>query len=471
MTTRRAFLAGSSAAIVAGIAPRMAWGRTETDVAIIGAGLAGLSAARICEAAGLSVTVIEGSDRIGGRLYTLDDMPGAPEAGGIQVGAGYVRLHAMARELGVDLSSNEGQGAGRRQTPGNLYWVGGERIAPEAWPKNSANLLSEKERGTEPAALLRRYASALPKLQQPQDWLTASRDLDISVRQSLSAAGASAEALRLIEANFNGNSLAEMSALHLARTFTIYRSQPGPISTITGGSQRLPEAMARSLSSAIRLKEPVQAIREEADGVSLRLSDQTMRARQVICTIPFSALRDVPVQGNFIDELRQMTLSLPYTRASFAYLTAKEPFWQDDPYPDTLWTDDPLIGRVFVLSDGSGGGPPMLKLWTNGTGADLFDRMPQETLETEIIKRIERARPSARGKLKVARLFSWQKVSGARGIYHHIGTGMAGYLATACKHQSSNLHFAGEHLAIANSGMEGAIESGERAAMRVLERT
>ena len=45
MTTRRAFLAGSSAAIFAGVAPRPAWGQTEVDVAIIGAGLAGLGGA------------------------------------------------------------------------------------------------------------------------------------------------------------------------------------------------------------------------------------------------------------------------------------------------------------------------------------------------------------------------------------------------------------------------------------------
>lgn len=61
------------------------------DVAVIGAGLAGLHAARACEAAGLKVVVIEAERRIGGRLHTLHDLPGAPEAGGIQVGAGYTR--------------------------------------------------------------------------------------------------------------------------------------------------------------------------------------------------------------------------------------------------------------------------------------------------------------------------------------------------------------------------------------------
>ncbi len=59
-STRRGFLGGGAAALIAGAAPRSAWGRTEADVAIIGAGLAGLAAARIVEAVGARVVVVEG---------------------------------------------------------------------------------------------------------------------------------------------------------------------------------------------------------------------------------------------------------------------------------------------------------------------------------------------------------------------------------------------------------------------------
>ena len=88
MLTRRSLLAGGSAAIVAGAAPRSAWGRTEADAIVIGAGLAGLYAAHRLEVAGLRTVIVEGEARVGGRLHTLDDVPGRPEAGGIQVGSG-----------------------------------------------------------------------------------------------------------------------------------------------------------------------------------------------------------------------------------------------------------------------------------------------------------------------------------------------------------------------------------------------
>lgn len=463
--TRRSFLGGSSAAILASAAPRMAWGRTEADVVIIGAGLAGLNAARICEAAGLSVVVIEASQRIGGRLHTLDDLPGAPEAGGIQVGAGYTRLHSIAGELGVGLTSDAGAGAGRTSTPGNLYSINGVFMPPDAWPTSPANLLQPGERDTEPAALLRHFARAFPRLHSVEDWLDAAPSTDISVEQALREAGASEEALRLIDANFNGNALASMSQLHLARTFAIYASQPGPVSTIAGGSQRLPEAMAAALHGEVRLGHTVQGIREEAGYVTLHLAQTTLTARHAICTIPFAALRNIPVETPLSAPTARMIAELPYTRASFAYLSASEPFWHDDPYPDTLWTDDPLLGRVFVL----GSEPPMLKLWTNGAGADLLDRMPPDAAKRMIISRIEAIRPAARGKLKVERLLSWQKNPHARGIYHHIGTGMARDLAAATRRAGTRLHFAGEHLARGSSGMEAALESGERAARAVLE--
>jgi len=100
----------------------------------------------------------------------------------------------------------------------------------------------------------------------------------------------------------------------------------------------------------------------------------------------------------------------------------------------------------------------------------LLDRMPREHTKAEIVRGIEITRPSANGKLKVERLFSWQRLAGARGIYHHIDTGMAGQLTAACLEEGTNLHFAGERLAIENSGMEGALESGERTVKRVLTR-
>ena len=466
--TRRGFLAGGgSAAILAGGAPRRAWGRTSHDVIIIGAGLAGLAAAKRLEDAGLTCMIIEGEGRVGGRLHTLRDLPGAPEAGGIQVGRGYKLLRGIAAELKVPIVEGGGAGAGAVESRNALFHINGQTVRGEDWAASPANRLSENERRVLPLALAMHHARALPTLASPEAWLDAPPALDVSYAAALRAHGASAEALRLIEANLNGNTLAGMSALSVARTIAIFRAGPGPTATIGGGSQALPQAMWKALDTAVLFDSRVVAILEEPDGVTVWDSKMKHRARHVLCTIPFAALRDVPVMGPLAPSIATLIPSLAYTRASFAYLSATTPFWKEDGGPETLWTDDPLIGRLFVLGDD----PPVLKLWTVGAGADLLDRMPPAAASAAIVAKIEAMRPAATGKIKVERFFSWQKQSGARGIYHHIGTGQAATLAAATRHQGSRLHFAGEHLAQASSGMEGALESGLRAAGVILART
>jgi monoamine oxidase len=316
-----------------------------------------------------------------------------------------------------------------------------------------------------PNALAFLAGSKMPRLESPEAWMRADPNLDISVEAALREAGLSAEARRLVEANFNGNTLASMSQLNLMRTAAIFRAGPGPVFTISGGSQRLPEAMAAQLKSPVRLGQIVSVIEENESGVRIVANGRSLYARHAICTIPFAALRSIRLSGNFGAEMATMIASLNYTRASFAFVEAREPFWKTDGLPETLWTDDPWLGRVFVVSEN----PSLLKVWTRGAGADLLDRAAPERARLEIIERIEKARPSAKGKLDRVHLFSWQKNPMARGIYHHIGTGQCAPLAAAAQAKGNRLHFAGEHLAQASSGMEGALESGERVARLIAE--
>jgi len=103
--SRREFLVRTAvAASLAAVPRRPAWAATDTaDVVVAGAGLAGLHAALTLEDAGLSVLVLEGRDRVGGKILTFANVPGLPEAGGQSIGSGYGRVVDAANRSGVVL--------------------------------------------------------------------------------------------------------------------------------------------------------------------------------------------------------------------------------------------------------------------------------------------------------------------------------------------------------------------------------
>ncbi len=410
--------------------------------------------------------MLEGSSRIGGRLHTLDDLPGRPEAGAVQVGSGYARLIAHAARLGVPLIG------GGDEPRDALYHINGQSGLGADWANAATNLLIGDERAVPPAVLGNYYARRLPALASPEAWRDPATiaALDRPYATVLRELGASDEAMRLINANLNGSSIQTLSALHVARAAAIFRSQPGVVRTISGGSQRLPEAMAAALRSDVRLGSRVIGIAEDRNGVTVSVENgRSVRARHAICTIPFSAMRDefwprVDVSPPLPPAVQDARINLSYTGGLFFYLSARTPFWREDGYPPTLWSDNPLIGRVFVLGDD----PPMLKVWIGGSNVYRAYIDDLDANAAYIIDAISAARPSARGQLNLVRRFSWQHQPFAYGIYHHIGHGQAAMLAAATAHPGRRLHFAGEHLAVAASGMEGAMESGERAAEMIL---
>ena len=127
-----------AAAVLAGCARRPA---TDSDVIVIGAGLSGLQAARLLESEGLSVTVLESRDRVGGRILSYRHIPGSPEAGGTSFGAGYARLMQVIQELGVGLVNLDAMVELFRV---RTLALNGEIIPMEEWPAHALNPLPEQ---------------------------------------------------------------------------------------------------------------------------------------------------------------------------------------------------------------------------------------------------------------------------------------------------------------------------------------
>lgn len=435
----------------------------DADVIVVGAGLAGLYAAGLLEAAGRTVLLIEAEQRVGGRLRALSDLPGRPEAGGIQVGSGYVRLRALAAQVATRLVP------GGDEPRGPAYAIGGWLGSGADWATSPANSLLPEDRRMPPAALAMRAANRLPQFAAVTDWMgPEARALDIAFGAALDRLGSSPQARQLIAANLNGNDLESLSAINMLRALAFYRGQEGPLSVLEGGGSAFAEKLAAGLAGTIRLGTPVAAIAGGRSDVAVTLANgEIVRAGQLLVTVPFTVLRRIPIEGAIAPALSQAIAALNYTRAGFAYLQADTPFWRDDGLPPHLWSDDPLVGRVFMLGDD----PPLLKAWIGARGLDRLTSASAGEAGAAVIAAIEHARPAARGRLRLLRWFNWTDEPYARGLYHHVGVGQAALLAAATAVHGERLHFAGEHLAQGATGMEGALESAERAVAAILAKS
>lgn len=459
--TRRDFVALGGLSLAAGCAPGT--GRTQdADVLILGAGLAGLHAARMLEADGFKVCVLEADTRIGGRMRTLDGVPGRPEAGGQQVGQSYARVRSTAIDVGLNVVP-PAPGGSRDKT-----MVFADKVFDaREWASLAENPFPDAfKRATPDSALFAAAAPQNPLIDQ-YAWREVGVEHDISAEAFLDAAGFSPQARALCNIALNGNDLRSYSMLNLWRSLTLFAidSSSGGSEEIEGGSQRLPEAMAASLSDgAVKTGHAVSGIEVTDQGVIVRADGRDYRAPFAICTLPFPVLRKIGLDHAIAaPDLSPIIDQMPYTQIQQVHLELEsEP---DDGLPLMMWTDTP-IERVFPVRNATGE-TVALTCWINGIGTrPAASDEDWKALAEQVLSERRGIKAKARA---VIRWDTEQALSG--GAYMHWAPGQIQPWAERVTQSMGRLHFAGEHTSFLHTGMEGAMESGERAAYAIIEAT
>ncbi|MEO1137735.1 MAG: FAD-dependent oxidoreductase, partial [Pseudomonadota bacterium] len=287
--TRRGVLSAAAAGTLAACAPAITQ-RKDADVIVIGAGLSGLFSAMWLAEQGYKVIVLEASNRIGGRLWTLDDVNGRPEAGGSQVGQTYARIRYAAEKLGVAINPSPPPPSRDR-----LIAIGDQRMLQSEWSTARANPFPDAFRAAPPDRALFAASARQNPFAWAGAWREATPDIDQSADAFLGTLGFDAPSRKLMNVALNANELDTYSMINVWRSLRLFAEDAalGPSGAIEGGSQRLPEAMAASLGDAVKPGFAVHSVEKNDAGVAVSSDQETLRSDYCILALPFPAIQNL----------------------------------------------------------------------------------------------------------------------------------------------------------------------------------
>ena len=466
-------------------------------VAIVGAGIAGLNAALTLQDAGLSCSIYEASDRVGGRMHsdaiTWEDGM-VSEWCGEFIDDDHETIHQLIKRFDLEIV--------------DLGWVRGDRTQSVMYFLNRYYGAEELARDFQALSpLLRQQVQEVGFPTTHAHYTETGFRLDhLSVYDWIDqyvAGGHNGPLGHLLEnacTGYFGLDTREQSSLNLlylfgSREFSSGSTTPRPLqgsSKIAGGNEQLPLAMARSLREGyIHLRHQLMALELNRDD-SLTLTFATaggtsqVQCERAILTLPFSALRHVDYRQAGFDALKQAAIQqLGYGTISKLYLQFDQPYWyQEGSWPrahNGFITTDLDIQTLWDASLGQTGSSGLLVDYTSGhRGAAYAPAVAYSTAGASAIvqsyahnclQQLERIFPGISahytGRAALSYPLGDPYLLGSYSCWK-VGqcTRFGGYEGV----RQGPVHFAGEHCSVGFQGfMEGAAREGERAAREIVQ--
>jgi monoamine oxidase len=340
------------------------------DVAVVGAGLAGLSAATAIRAGGRSVIVLEARDRVGGRNFDHVLAPGkVVELGGQWAGPGQDRVLALARRLGVATFDTYSKG-------NSVYYANGElqTYSGDVPPAKPASLEELEALIVELNSMARSVPAGTP-WEAPNAAVWDQQTIETFFRSSLSTA----EARNLAELSVRGVYGEEAEAISLLDLLQAITGVGGDFNTLigsaqsirfVGGPQQLSRKLAAALGGRVRLGVPVSAVRQGSH-VTLVAGSESFHARRAILTLPKTLsgrLLYEPALPPGRDQLLQREPNGSVVKCNAIYAT---PFWREHGTNGQATSD---TGPIRITYDNSppDGRPGVLVGFMEGNDSRLF---------------------------------------------------------------------------------------------------
>jgi monoamine oxidase len=440
-------------------------------IIIIGAGLAGLSAAYELTQAGHDVTLLEAQKRPGGRVHTLRD----PFTEGLYADAGATRIPdhhhftlKYAELFGLTLDPFQ-----PTDLP-SVYYVRGQRIKVKPgqkvdWPYD----LTPEERTLGLNGIRGKYIwSMLSEIGDVTDPNWPSPELIKKYDQMNRSdfwriRGASPGAISLLSFGGIDDSVETWSTLFMLRNQAL-NQKVNLYYKIRGGTDLLPRAFAMRLSQKIHYGAPVLRIEQSPQNVKAIFmsggSHHTITGDFLICAVPFSVQKNIEVSPSFSLEKQRAIEQLPYLSASKIFLQSRSRFWTNEGQSGFARTDLP-VSQVWDMTYKQPGARGILQAFPISVHSRHVMAMSESERIAFALEQVEKIYPGMRENFEGGVTYCWDEDQWARGASAYYKPGQFSSLLPYVARPEGRVHFAGEHTSVWIDGwMQGALESGNRVA-------
>jgi monoamine oxidase len=445
-------------------------------VIIIGAGMAGLVAGYELARAGHDPLILEAQNRVGGRIYTLRTF-----APGLYAEAGAMRI---PRVHDLTLGYVEHFGLQLRPfvmgNPKGLVHVGGRRMTAEQaglTPDDLGFDVAPHERGRTFEDLWNEATKdlrAMVERDEAAGWEHIVHEYDrYSLREFLEVRGFSDGAIEMygvmnfVESEL-GNSVVEELREDFGRAYE-------DMQEIVGGMDNLPNAFYRELADRIRFGAEVHAIDQGTDSVTVHFKTESGRysvtGDYAIVAIPFSVLRQIEILTPFTRAKQRAIRQLNYSASTKVLFQVKERIWETDDgiLAGASATDLPIRRVNYPTPDPTTSRGVLLASYTWGQDALRWGAMDEETRLEEAIEDVSKLHPRIRDVYEVGASHAWYDDRWANGAFALFEAGQQTELQADIVAPEGRIHFAGEHCSLYHAWIQGALESGLRAARAINE--
>ena len=447
---RRSFLRNST--LASGVLLVPSWLKASSaisknvQVVIIGAGFSGLAAAYKLHKKGISFVVLESRNRIGGRVFShkISDQL-VIELGGEWVGNSHTRMQELCGEMNLKLENNQFD---THLIYKNEYSAAGKWDYSDSWNKKFEQLLKDYEHMSESQKIeLDKY-----------DWWRylvnngcEGRDLDIR---------------ELMDSTDFGESIRHVSAFAALAEYAESSPKNEMDLKIKGGNGRLADALATKIGKEkILQNHHVSGITQGEKIIVECNNGSRFECKHVICTAPTFALSRINFQPALPEEYVAAINQLQYARINKHAMHFSERFWKDESF-DLLSDQGPHYFYHATKNQQQKDG--VLIAYSIGEKAGMNANFSKEYAAQDVFRCLDPHFGNIKPLLKNQVNYYWGNDALSHGAYAMYGVGQWFSLRPVLAKSFNKVHFAGEHLADWQGFMEGAVNTGEEAAEKII---